>query len=165
MFGQILLMEQLSLDELDKYKDNVCKLSAITSDQIKKIWMEETDDDINLEKARYEVNGPLYLKMYHRLKNEKNVFGLYNGCDPFNRSKLANYFGIKNQSIIIFFAYLKFNLSTFDIENEFRDIYKKDVVEYYYLLPKHLQTELITKFNIVWVDEHNKAIYKLLGKK
>lgn len=169
-------MRHISLDWINKYKDNLINFSNITEYDIQDIWHNPSEPFLtDFSLLQYDYDIPLYQKMIFRYRNGYNLAtNLYQGCDPCNKRKLLYHFDMLYDNIyeiIDFFAWISHGLGPYHIKElkpaDENDNYllkwKANNIEFYFSLSDDLQIKLVNKFNKTCIDKYNDYIKKSMN--
>jgi hypothetical protein len=154
-------------DWIYEKRAKLIRFSNITEQQIQDIWIKRGEEYItDFSSLEYNCSAPLYQKMIFRYRNgNKLAVRLWNGCDPFNRRHLLNYFSLledTDQDLIEFFSWIANSLGEHqikDLDGADVTLWKKNNIEFYFLLPLHIQNKLITNYNKDCIKPYNDGFH------
>lgn len=178
-------MKQVTLDLLEKYKQLFLKISYMTENDIRNIWIKgDEDENVDLATIEYNYDIPLYQKMIFRFRNcQLSAPRFYHQIDPGNQRVMLLHFCkdelieltlqltcTKDNEIMEFLAWLANGLGIYDIviiefdnyNNELSDkstfvkLWQKNQVEFFFGLTQDKQISLVKRYNKECVDSYNE---------
>lgn len=143
----------VNLKDILNQKDLLLNISKITPNDIMSIWKESGEETIcDFDNIEYDYSMPLYKKMILRFKREgKNDPSIFiKTLDPSNQYIISTWFGIHNYKIFEFFAYIKNQFGSYQI-NEIglnSDKWKSNnSIIFFFDLKQNEQQKLIDMYN------------------
>ena len=151
------IMEHITLDFINQFKDQLLKMSTMSEDTITRLW--------GLCDFNY------YLHFADKfLVNRKSPFAFCKDCDPGNQQKLLGYYSIsskREKELIEFFAWIKNGLCIIDLKNledpdvspdNLCELIQQNEIIFFYGISDSSKQRLINKYNKEHVDRYNSFI-------
>lgn len=165
-------LHQITIESLNKHKDDLINLSNIDEFKIRDIWYHSGDIYLdNFVKIEYDFDIPLYQKMIFRYRNGGNLATrLYQGLDPGNRNRLLlnyNLYYSDNNELMEFLAWIANGLGIIDIINlegisyndklnsQYIPKWRQNEIKFFFDLDVIKQQLLIDRYNKDCVDQFN----------
>ena len=152
-------MKHITLEQLNRYKEKLVAFSNITEENIRSIWIKDGEDpNVDLTTIEYNWDIPLYQKMIFRFRNcNKSAPAFFRQIDPGNQQRMLWFFilfGLRDNEIIEFFAWIANGLGVYNITKLEFDDYNEQLVTQSTLVPKWRENQITFFFDL---DEDKKA--------
>lgn len=176
-------MQNITLEWVKSYANQLFQFSNITESDIRDIWIKDNEEYLeDFSNLKYDYSIPLYQKMIFRFRNGGNLATrLYDGRDPGNKRRLTSYFGlhqsnripvrriisglqIHHDELIEFMSWIANGLGVHDIaelkkvgvsKSQYIDSWRKNQIEFFFSLSEADQQSLIERYNLTCIAPMN----------
>lgn len=149
----------INLELLSNHKESLIKLSKITEEDIRDVWIQPGDGDIDLQTLKHRHDLPLCYKMVIRFRNSfVNPAVMWNSLDPHNQHKLTSkYFQDTTSNaydIMTFFVWVACSLGLHELkelteidDNSLLDKAQHDCIGLFFELSESIQQKFVNEYN------------------
>jgi len=150
---------KVKLPDIIKLYPQLIELSTLSSRDVMEIFIKSGEERIeDCENIPYDYNMPLYKKMILRFQQEgqRDPACFIKTSHPTSQRQVCAKYGIWNEKLFEFFAYLKFGYGSYRIEEMGLSVTEwktKNAIQFFF--------DLKTEFQQKFVDEYNNTFDKM----